>query len=59
MDIKQIWCSAQKDLLSRLAKMAIVSHCLKIGMKTNCYHLLKPMTIMMNEHFLFPFLCAL
>lgn len=32
-----------------LAKMAIVAHCLKIGMKTNYYHLVKPMTIMMNE----------
>lgn len=31
--------------------MAVVPHCLKIGMKTNCYHLPKPLTIMMNECF--------
>lgn len=39
--------------------MAIVAHCLKIGMKTNYYHLPKPMTIMMNEHFFSLFFYAL
>lgn len=50
----KMWRIAHTGPLSHLAKMAIVAHCLKIGMKTNYYHLLKPMTIMMNEH-VFPF----
>lgn len=49
-DVKQKkYHIAHTGPLSHLAKMAIVAHCLKIGMKTNYYHLVKPMTIMMNE----------